>query len=77
MVAWHDQDQIDKFKDAWGQPRDNVIFQYDRDKEGCAITKNKGIARALEDGAEVVIILDDDCYHVDCGGPMAGFIWMR
>ena len=65
IVPWHNQDQIDKFKDAWQRPFDNVLFQEDKDKEGCAVTKNKGIERALNDGAEVIIVLDDDCYGPD------------
>lgn len=44
---------------------DRVLFQQDRDKSGCALTKNAGIRRAIDDGAEILIVLDDDCFPTE------------
>jgi hypothetical protein len=63
VVPWHNPEQIELFKNAWqisGSHR--VVFQQDKDKSGCALTKNRGIRRAIDEGAEVVIVLDDDCF---------------
>lgn len=65
VVAWHNREQIEKFCKAWhisAESLDWVILQQDKDKEGCARTKNKGIRRALDMGADVIVVLDDDCY---------------
>lgn len=65
VVPWHNKDQLRKFCDAWGidwHDRNWRIFQQDKNKEGCAVTKNKGIIEALHRDADVVIVLDDDCY---------------
>lgn len=64
VVPWHNRNQLELFIDAWQIPftDDRVLFQQDKDKEGCAITKNKGVRRAIDEGAEVVIVLDDDCF---------------
>ena len=64
VVPWHNRTQLDLFIDAWkiewGDTR--VLFQQDRNREGCAITKNKGIRRAIDEGAAIVVVLDDDCF---------------
>jgi hypothetical protein len=66
VVAWHNPKQIAEFKEAWKiQSGHQVYFQQDKDKEGCAVTKNKGIRRAYDDGAEMIVVLDDDCYPKD------------
>jgi hypothetical protein len=65
VVPWHNKDQKDAFLKAWGvrwihMPK-WLFLQEDRDHEGCARTKNKGIRAALDAGAEVICVLDDDC----------------
>ncbi len=64
VTPWHKPDQIAKFLNAWRvlhQPN-WLILQQDKTGDGCAKTKNAGIIRALNIGAEIVIILDDDCF---------------
>jgi len=67
VVPWHNRNQLDAFIDAWGlgYPDARVHFQQDHNGDGCAQTKNKGIQAAIADGAEVVIVLDDDCFPED------------
>ncbi len=66
VVPWHQESVRDEFAKAWcldlERPPEFLILQHDADKEGCAVTKNKGVKRAIEMGAEVVVVLDDDCY---------------
>ena len=63
VVAWHNPDQIKEFKREWRiQKDDPVIFQQDKTKAGCAATKNAGIKEAYNSGAEVICVVDDDCY---------------
>lgn len=64
VVPWHNREQLEKFCKAWriGHETEWLILQQDYNKEGCARTKNKGIKEALRREAEVVIVLDDDCY---------------
>lgn len=64
VVPWHNSQQIAAFRSAWSIGPDDarVILQRDGLREGCARTKNKGVRAALEQGAEVIIVLDDDCY---------------
>jgi len=61
VVPWHRAEQRDAFLQAWGvsQIPDWLILQQDENKEGCGVTKNKGIARA---NADIVVVLDDDCF---------------
>ena len=75
VVPWHNRTQLDAFLDAWGitLADDRVHFQHDRNREGCARTKNKGIRAAIDSGAEVVIVLDDDCLPKN-GQTLASFI---
>lgn len=63
VVPWHQPDQVAAFCRAWGIEPSNpaVLLQQDRTREGCARTKNRGIARALAQGVETIIVLDDDC----------------
>lgn len=62
-VAWYNPEQKDKFCEHWMLAPDDsrVHFQQDRDKSGCAATKNQGITEALNAGADVIVVLDDDC----------------
>ena len=39
-----------------------LYMQHDEHREGSGATKNKAIRRAVSDGAEVVVVLDDDCF---------------
>jgi hypothetical protein len=74
VVPWHRGAQRDAFCEAWdiGPNDSRVVFQEDRNREGCGKTKNRGVAAAVELGAEIVIVLDDDCYPVD-GQCLEGF----
>jgi glycosyltransferase involved in cell wall biosynthesis len=64
VVAWHNPKQKNEFLEAWKIPAGDsrLVLQQDETKAGCAKTKNAGIARALAEGADVVCVLDDDCY---------------
>lgn len=66
VVPWHNEQQIAKFLSQWNESdkeqSDYLILQHDEHKEGCAKTKNKGISRALALGADIVVVLDDDCF---------------
>lgn len=64
VTPWHNKEQRDKFLDAWKIYEDCpfLVLQHDAEKEGCAITKNKGITEAMRRGADMVVVLDDDCY---------------
>jgi hypothetical protein len=63
VVPWHNREQLQLCKDAWQfNGGHSVVFQQDKDKSGCALTKNRGIRRAIDEGAKVVIVLDDDCF---------------
>jgi hypothetical protein len=67
VVPWHNRNQLDTFIDAWkvSFSDERILFQQDRDKSGCALTKNAGIRRAIDDGAEILIVLDDDCFPTE------------
>jgi len=64
VIPWHNAEQRDKFLRRWNicQDDDRAIFQQDKHREGCARTKNRGIEAAMQAGAEVVVVLDDDCF---------------
>jgi len=64
VVAWHKESQIELFIDEWkiNWQDDRVLFQQDKYKQGCALTKNAGIKKAIEEKATTVIVLDDDCF---------------
>lgn len=67
VVPWVSNAQLASFLDAWGiLTRPNwLVLQHDAAREGCAVTKNLGIAEALRRGAEGVVVLDDDCYPTE------------
>ena len=75
VVPWHNSEQLERFLEAWGVTTDDprIIFQHDRDLEGCAVTKNKGVEMARSYGAEVAIVLDDDCFPSE-GQTLEAFI---
>ena len=66
VTPWHNREQLEKFYVAWGLYDsgfpDFLHLQQDKDRSGCAVTKNRGIQTAIEGGAEVIIVLDDDCF---------------
>ncbi len=66
VVPWHNSEQLGKFMDAWNvnESSPQFVFQQDKSRAGCAKTKNAGVARAIEGGAEIIIVLDDDCFPV-------------
>lgn len=63
VVPWYNPDQIATFRDAWQVEKDDqrIMFVEDKKRDGCSTTKNRGISAAINAGAEVVIVLDDDC----------------
>jgi hypothetical protein len=67
VTPWHNSEQLNLFLAAWGirdlsKIPDWLYLQQDKDRSGCARTKNAGIRRALDDGADFVVVLDDDCF---------------
>ncbi len=66
VTPWHNRGQIEAFCEAWAvdpaNPPDYMILQHDASREGCAVTKNRGIAEAVRCGIETVVVLDDDCF---------------
>jgi hypothetical protein len=64
ITPWHNPHQKDRFLQAWGVNEDhpNLLLVQDEDKSGCAKTKNRGLLRARELKADLVVILDDDCF---------------
>jgi hypothetical protein len=64
VTPWHNASQRDQFLAAWGADGNepHLHMQQDKDRSGCALTKNRGIRAAIDKGAEVVIVLDDDCF---------------
>lgn len=70
VVPWHRTEILNSFCRAWGvskfDPR--IVFQRDATRAGCAATKNAGVQAAMDLGADIVIILDDDMRpHPSCG----------
>jgi hypothetical protein len=64
VVPWCNPKQRDEFLSAWGVRAvpSWLVLQHDVHREGCAATKNKGVDEACERGADVVVVLDDDCF---------------
>ncbi len=64
-TPWHNPEQRDKFLAGWGIASDKIppylFLEQDTDRSGCAVVKNRAIQRAYDAGAEVIIVLDDDC----------------
>lgn len=69
VVPWHLPEVRDSFIAAWGITSipEWLIMEHDVNREGCAVTKNRGVKRAADGGAEVVVILDSDCFPSDKG----------
>lgn len=73
VVPYHNPAQIQKFCAQWGvedMDKDTLtLFCHDSAGCGCARTKNAGVRCAVEEyNAEIVVILDDDCYPVPGSG---------
>jgi hypothetical protein len=67
VVPWVTQLERDAFLGAWGLSKYSALpsflhFQQDKHKDGCGATKNAGIGAAVDAGADVVVVLDGDCY---------------
>ena len=65
VVPWVRDEQRAAFLRRWSirEPvPDWLVLQHDEAREGCGATKNKGISEALERGAGMVVVLDDDCF---------------
>jgi hypothetical protein len=64
VVPWVRQAEVAAFLAEWKVHAvpDWLILQQDLRREGCGATKNKGIAVALDAGADLVVVLDGDCY---------------
>lgn len=64
VTPWHNPKQKAEFMEAWNIK--NVpafmIMEQDKTKAGCAATKNAGVRKAYDAGAEYICVLDDDCY---------------
>lgn len=69
VVPWVDEWQRDEFMRAWrlSEIPPWLFMLQDEHRQGCAATKNRGVAMAVEAGAEVVVVLDDDCYPCEPG----------
>lgn len=71
VTPWHNPNQRAQFLETWGihgELPDWLFLQQDTDKSGCAATKNRGIRRAIDAGAEYIIVLDDDCFPAGMEG---------
>jgi hypothetical protein len=70
VVPWHRKEEVQAFREAWRVgmrvPR-WLVLQHDERREGCGVTKNRGVAEAMSRGADVVVVLDGDCYPVNGG----------
>jgi hypothetical protein len=64
VVAWHNRRQRDSFLSEWQLSGDEpwLVLQEDKRREGCARTKNAAIDAARQNGADTVVVLDDDCF---------------
>lgn len=64
VVPWVYDEERAKFLKAWGITAipEWLVLQQDATKDGCGVTKNKGIAAAVGRGAEMVVVLDSDCF---------------
>ena len=67
VVPWIDVAQVEQWCTAWQVDRmpDWLLLVEDEHRQGCAATKNRGIRQAVELGADVVVVLDDDCFPVN------------
>ncbi len=64
VVPWHREEERRMFLQAWNIKAipDWLVLHQDKELAGCGVTKNRGIQAAINLGAEVVVVLDGDCY---------------
>lgn len=66
VTAWVTEQERAAFLQAWNvNPKKLPPFlhlQQDAHRAGCGATKNRGVIAAAESGAEIVVVLDGDCY---------------
>jgi len=64
VVPWVTEMERSAFLAAWKVKAipDWLLLQQDVEHDGCGVTKNNGIKSAIDLGAEVVVVLDGDCY---------------
>lgn len=75
VVGWHNSAQRDEFLDTWSvnSVPDYLRLVKDEGWKSCALTKNKGIEAAVANGAEYIIVMDDDCYPAEQGQSLMDF----
>jgi len=64
VVPYIDENQLGRWLAAWRITTvpDWLLIVEDERRDGCAVTKNRGVDMAVDNGADVVVILDDDCF---------------
>lgn len=70
VVPWVREEQLAQFLRAWNvknSPPEWLVLVDDRARRGCAVVKNAGVDEALSRGADVVVLLDDDCFPDEAG----------
>ena len=67
VVPWVSNEELSAFLKNWevSNPPGWLVLQQDSMQEGCGPTKNKGVDVAVGLGAEMVVVLDGDCYPSD------------
>lgn len=67
VTAWHRQEEVDAFVKAWNVSSmpEWLVLQQDKHLDGCGVTKNRGVREAVRRGADVVVVVDGDCYPTD------------
>lgn len=67
VVPWHRREEIEEFLQRWHVAvlPPWLILQQDATRAGCGATKNAGIKAAVAGGADVVVIVDGDCYPTE------------
>ena len=67
VVPWVHQQELDLFLTEWDIKSipDWLILQHDQHRDGCGVTKNAGVQNAIKSGAEVIVVLDGDCFPSD------------
>jgi hypothetical protein len=76
VVPWHNPKQKNEFLEAWQVLEGNPLLELsqDKDQSGCAVTKNRGIRRAVDAGVDYVCVLDDDCYPAQPEAKLEEFV---
>lgn len=76
VVPWHNEVQLEAFMAAWNvrETDERICFTQDTTRAGCGATKNRGVQRAMALGADIVIVLDDDCYPSHPGQSLDQFM---